>query len=87
LRRGRPKALPFARGLAGLQLPNRVHFHCGCTGSFRCFPPRLAAARLLQVLSRSTVPAGRGLPPRRMALLRGARAPISRLASTQKRSQ
>ncbi len=51
--------------------------HCGCPGSFRCFPPRLEATRLLQVLSRSTVPAGRGFSPRRMALLRSARARAS----------
>ena len=33
----------------------RVHFRCGRSGSFRCSPPRLAATRLLQVLTSPTV--------------------------------
>jgi hypothetical protein len=63
-----PLRARLRRSLAGSPIcVCRIVFicHCGRSGSFRCFPPRLAATRLLQVLSRSTVPAGRGLPPRR----------------------
>ena len=42
--------------------------------SFRCSPPRLAAAQLLQVLAQNTVPDGRGLSPRRVVTLHSARA-------------
>jgi len=67
-------ASPFTRRLAALSTPNRVHFRCGLSGSFRCSPPRLAATQLLQVLSRERLPAGRGLPPRRDVALHSARA-------------
>ena len=53
-------------------LPNRVHFRCRLSGSFRCSPPRLTATQLLQVLIRNTVPDGRGLSPRRIVTLHSA---------------
>jgi hypothetical protein len=71
-----PLRARLRRSLAGSPIcVCRIMFicHCGRSGSYRCFPPRLAATRLLQVLSRSTVPTGRGLSPRRIALLRSAR--------------
>ena len=43
--------------------------YCGRSGSFRCSPPRLTATQLLQVLLRPSVPKGRGLSPRKGALL------------------
>src|SRR5215213_1180361 len=64
----------FARGLVVLMVPNRVHFRCGRSGAFRCSPPRLAATRLLQVLTRPTVADGRGLSPRMSVQLHSARA-------------
>ena len=69
---------PVAHRLVVLVLLYRVHFRCGRSGSFRCSPPRLAATRLLQVLTSPTVADGRGLPPRRSAQLRSARAWASR---------
>ena len=66
-------ASPFARRLAALSTPNRVHFRCGLSGSVRCSPPRLAATQLLSVRSRERIPAGRGLPHRRDVTLHRAR--------------
>ena len=43
-----------------------------CQVLIRCSPPRLAATQLLQVLTRNTVPDGRGLPPRRVVPLHSA---------------
>jgi hypothetical protein len=64
----------FARGLVVLMVPNRLHFCYGRSGSFGCSPPRLAATRLLQVLTRPTVADGQGLSPRRSVQLHSARA-------------
>lgn len=70
--RGRTRASPLTSRLAVLLWPNRVHSRCRLSGSFRCSPPRLAATQLLQVLTRNTVPDGRGLPPRRIVTLHSA---------------
>jgi hypothetical protein len=71
--RKRIRASPFTRRLAVLLWPNRVHFRCRLSGSFRCSPPRLTATQLLQVLTQNTVPDGRGLSPRRIVTLHSAR--------------
>lgn len=70
--RERIRASPLTSRLAVLLLPNRVHFRCRLSGSFHCSPPRLAATQLLQVLTRNTVPDGRGLPPRRIVTFHSA---------------
>ena len=70
----RIKTSPLAGRLLLFAMPNRVHFRCGRFGSFRCSPPRLAATQLLPVLIRPTATYGRGLPPRRVVLLRSAPA-------------
>ena len=67
-------ASPFARRLAALSTPIRVHFRCGLSGSFRCSPPRLMATQLLQVPGQERTLTGRGLPPRRDVTLHSARA-------------
>ena len=77
--RKRIRASPFPSGLAVLLWPTRVHFRCRLSGSIRCSPPRLAATQLLQVLTRNTVPNGRGLPPRRIVTLHSA---LGRCVST-----
>jgi hypothetical protein len=74
--RRRIRASPVASRLAVLLWPTRVHFRCRLSGSIRCSPPRLAATQLLQVLTRNTVPNGRGLPPRRIVTLHSALAPL-----------
>ena len=77
---------PFARGLVSLAVPNRVHCVAVDLVLFRCFPPRLTATRLLQVLTRPTAADGRGLSSRRSVQLHSARAHSSRvlvLASRQ----
>ena len=65
---------PVPNRLVVVVMLYRVHFRCGRSGSFRCFPPRLAATRFLPVLSSPTVANGRCLPPRRSAQLRSALA-------------
>jgi hypothetical protein len=75
--RKRIRASPFTRRLAVLLWPNRVHFRCRLSGSFRCSPPRLTATQLLQVLTQNTVPDGRGLSPRRIVTLHSARVTAS----------
>ena len=55
---------------------SRIVFSChyGLSGCFRCFPPRLAATRLLQLLAGPTAAGGPGLSPGKSAPLGGALA-------------